>query len=215
MKKPVKYIIIITAGLIAGFLISSVIFTATGFSLFGAGKKENPHSARKNNQELISFALRAVDNIKQGDFQALSQIVHPELGVVFSPYATITLSTNKCFQAEQIALFGTDSKLYVWGVYAGSGEPIEMTAAGYFAEFVFDKDYTAAPVIGVNQIIKSGNALENISDVLPDAKFIDFHIHGNDKENGEDYAWSSLRLGFEEFEGNLWLTVILHSEMAE
>ena len=215
MKKTVKYIIFIVAGLIAGFLISSVIFTATGFSLFGAGSEERSHSVKKNNQELISLALRAVDNIKHNDFQALSQIVHPELGVVFSPYATITLTTNKCFPAEHIALFGTDSKLYVWGVYAGSGEPIELTVADYFAEFVFDRDYTAATVIGVNQIIKSGNALENIADVLPDVKFIDFHIPGSEKDSAEDYDWSSLRLGFEEFEGSLWLTVILHSEIAE
>ena len=203
------------SGFVAGFIVATVICTVTGFTLFGDERETPVLPATKGNTELTSFALSVVEDIKNGDFQALSQVAHPELGVLFSPSATITLSTNKCFQGEQIAAFGTDTTLYVWGVLTGSGEPIELTVADYFAQFVFDRDYSAAPVIGVNRIIRSGNALENMTELLPDVKFIDFHVPGTEKESTEDYDWGSLRLGFEEYDGFLWLTVILHSGWAE
>jgi len=215
LKKPVLYVLFIAAGLIAGFVIAAVLYLTTGFSLFG-GKPEVPSfSVNTGNQELVKLAMGAAEDIKNNDFQALSQIVHPELGVVFSPYATITLSTNKCFLAEQIAAFGTDTKSYVWGVHTGSGEPIELTVADYFAQFVFDRDYTVAPIIGINHTIRSGNALENITDVFPDVKYVDFYIPGTERDSAGNCDWSSLRLGFEVYEGSLRLTVIVHNEWAE
>ena len=215
MKKPVSCVLCIIAGVIVGFVIAGVVYAATGFSLFKEEREKPIVSSKTGNTQLAEVALRVVGIIKDGDYEALSLIAHPEFGVVFSPYATITLSTNKCFQAEHIAAFDTDTKLYVWGVYTGSGEPIELTVADYFAHFVFDRDYTAASVIGVNQIIRSGNALENITDIFRGVRFVDFHIPGSDKDSAEDYDWSTLRLGFEEYEDNLWLTVILHSGWAE
>jgi hypothetical protein len=60
-------------------------------------------------------------------------------------------------------------------------------------------------------IVMSGNSLENIKEVFPNARFVDFHIPGTDQESG-GLDWSSIRLGFEHDEGELKLTVILHSE---
>jgi len=202
----------VIAGIVAGVLISSIIYATTGFSLFGRVRENPTSSADLSNAELAALAFGVLDNIKEGDFKALSQVAHPELGIVFSPCATITLATNKCFQAEQIALFGTDTNLYVWGVHTGSGEPIELTPVDYFAGFVFDRDYTSASVVGINYVVRSGNALENITDVLTDVQFVDFYIPGTEKDGGEEYDWSTLRLGFEEYDGSLWLTVILRSE---
>lgn len=205
----------VLCGVIAGVIIASALFVATGFSIFGKIHNEPKTPVDSDNSELITLAYRVLGYIKDGDFDALSKTVHPEFGVVFSPRATVTLSTNRYFQAEQVALFGTDTNMYVWGVLSGSGDPIEMTPKDYFAKFVFDKDYTAAPIIGVNHIVRSGNALENITDVFPNVKYVDFHVTGSGKDSAGDLAWSSLRLGFEEYEGNLWLTVIIHSEWTE
>ena len=211
LKKPLLYSLLIVAGAVAGALICGVIFLTAGLSVFGSSNNGPDASAEGKNAELTAIAYRAASYLKDGDFIALSKAAHPEFGIVFSPYAEINFSTNKCFQTEQIELFGKDTKLYIWGVYAGSGEPIELTVADYFAEFVFDRDYTAAPVVGVNTIIKSGDAPENITDVSADVQFVDFHIPGGDKDNGGDDHWSTLRLGFERYEGKLWLTVIMHS----
>ena len=215
MKKPLVGALSIVAGVVAGILIAGVIFATTGFSIFGKIRENPTSSAEVRNNELTALAYNILSDLEDGDFQALSLAAHPEYGVVFSPYATITLSKSKCFQSEQIALFGSDTNAYVWGVYAGSGEPIEMTVADYLAQFVLYRDYSASAILGVNRIVRKGNALENITDVFPNLQFVDFHIPGNADNDGEDCAWSSLRLGFEEYDGSLWLTVILSSRWTD
>jgi len=200
------------AGLIVGVLISSALFAITGFSLFGGAREKSPAADDVVYAGLTAMAYDVLEYIKDEDYVALSRFAHPELGVVFSPCATVTLSANKCFDAGQIAAFGTDTNLYVWGVSNGHGEPIEMTPSDYFARYVFKKDYTTAPLIGVNSIVRSGNALENISDVFPGIQFVDFHIPGDEVNSAADLNWSSLRLGFEEYDGRLWLAVISYSE---
>lgn len=211
MKKPIKYMLTVLAGVAAGIVIASVVYAATGFSLIKKKDETVATSADSNSAALTALAYSILGKIKDGDFASLSQVVHPEYGVVFSPHATINLLTNKCFTAEQIAAFGTDTQLYVWGVYT-TGEPIELTPAGYFAQFVTDKDYSNAAIIGINRIVRSGDALDNISEVFTDAQFIDYYIPGSENGAGEDDGWRSLRLGFEEYEGELRLTVILHSQ---
>lgn len=192
-------------------MISSLLYVMTGYSLFKSAP-DTPASANDIcNAELTKLAYTVLEYIEQRDYAGLSQVAHPEYGVVFSPYATVSLATNKCFQTKQIAAFDTDQTVYVWGVHEGTGEPIEMTPESYLTEYVLDKDYIGASVIGVNRIVKSGNALENITEVFPDVKFVDFHIPGGEKDSTDDFGWSSLRLGFEEYEGKQWLTVILNS----
>ena len=168
-------------------------------------------SAATGNASLTALAFDVLGSIETRDYPALSRFAHPEYGVVFSPYATISLSANKCFKSEQIAAFGTDTAVYVWGVFDGIGEPIELTPADYFARFVYDKSFVKAPLLGVNYIVKTGNALENINDEFPGVQFVDFHCPGPD-DAPDGMGWSSLRLGFEEYDGRLRLTLILHSE---
>ena len=193
-------------------MITSAVFAAVKPSIFDGAHEKHPSTAVINNAELTALAYDVLGHIRDGDFAALSQLAHPDYGVVFSPYTTVTLSTNRRFSAEQIVLFGSDNSTYVWGVHNATGEPIEMTPVDYFAEFVFPRDYFAdASIIGLNRIVKSGNALENILDEFPGVRFVDFHISGGEKDTPEEFDWSSLRLGFEEHEGSLWLTVILRS----
>ena len=205
-------IVFLVAGVAAGFLLSAVIHFTTGFTLFGKPDDISSLSAKASNGELIELGFQVIEAMQNGDFREISQIVHPKFGVVFSPYATINFNTNQCFFPEQVALFGSDRQLYVWGVYLGSGEPIELSVADYVSEFVLDRDYSLASVIGVNNIVRSGNALENITEVGSGVRFVDFHIPGSDKNGSDSASWSSLRLGFEEHDGSLWLTVILHSK---
>jgi len=202
----------ILVGVIIGIVISNVLFITMGYSLFGRVPEQSASTVVTNNEELISLSYSVLGNINDKDYPALSRVAHPEFGVVFAPCATVNLTTNKCFRADQIAAFSSDSTVYVWGVQEGTGEPIEMMAVDYFAEYVSCRAYNCAPVIGVNRIVKSGNALENIKDIFPDVKFVDFHIPSGEKNATEDYGWTSLRLGFEEYEGKLWLTVIMNSK---
>lgn len=162
------------------------------------------------NDELVNLAFYTINCIKNGDYESLADLVHPEYGVVFSPYSNITLSSSQCFTGQQVANIANDTNAYIWGVMDGSGDPISMTPSEYFNDFVFDADYTIVPEIGVDYIIKSGNSLENISDVFPNSRYVEFHFPGT-----EDYDyldWSTLRICFEEYNGTLRLTAIIHSE---
>jgi len=215
LKKPFPRILLMLIGVIGGLVIACAVFIATGHSFFVKTPEKPPSSANVNNADLTALAYSVLEHIRDGDFVALSQVAHPDYGVVFSPYTTVTLSTNRRFSAEQIALFDTDHSIYVWGIYNGTGEPIELTPASYFAEFVLPRDYyTEASVIGINRVVGSGNALENVLDEFPGLRFVDFHIPGGEKDTAEELDWSSLRIGFEEHEGSLWLTVILRSTWA-
>ncbi len=217
MKKFFTYVLLIIIGIAVGLGLSLAAFSMTGDTLFNRvlGISSKPEmvsvSTGPANVGLMEYAYDILGYIKAEDYNALSQAVHPEYGVVFSPYATINLSSNKRFTAVQVGGFSEDKNKYVWGKYDGIGDPIELTPSEYFKMFVFERDFTLAPEIGVNTIIKTGNSLENIKETFPNACFIDFHIPGTDPD-AAGLDWSSLRLGFEEYKGELKLTVILHSQ---
>lgn len=215
MKKSFPRILLLIACVVGGFIISGALYAFTGFSIFGKVHEDVQKPSDAGNAELTSLAYKVLAYIKDGDYEMLAETVHPEYGVVFSPCATVTLLTNRYFRPEQIAAFGDDMNAYVWGVRNGSGEPIEMTPADYFANYVFDKDYSAANIIGVDHVVRSGNALENIMDIFPGVRFVDFYVPGSERDPSDVLTWSSLRLGFEEYEGALWLTVIIHSAWTE
>ena len=155
------------------------------------------------------LAFSVLEYIGDEDFASLSKMVHPEFGVVFSPYATINLTTDRRFNVDQIASLGADTNTYVWGVYNGSGRPIQLTPAEYLDEFVPAANHMDSVIIGINRIIRSGNALENMTDVFPNVKFVDFHIPSG--ESPEELEWVSLRLGFEEYNGILKLVAVVYS----
>lgn len=199
----------ILSGIIAGAIIVSVIYAFTGLTMFNAAQKTDVSADNLENADLTMLAYSVLRYIRDEDFLALSRTVHPEFGVVLSPQATINLSTDRRLSAQQVATLDTDTRVYVWGVRNGSGEPIMLTPSEYFAEFVPAAFYIDATVIGVNQIVRSGNALENITDVFPDVRFVDFHMPGEDPL--EEFGWSSLRLGFEEYNGEFRLITIAYS----
>jgi len=200
----------IFSGVIAGIAISIAIYMLTGFSFLSTvEQKKVTISVDAQNADVSMLAYTVLSYIRDDDYLALSRVVHPEFGVVLSPSATINLTTDRRFSAEQIAVLDTDSNIYVWGVYNGSGEPIELTPSEYFDKYIAAACHLDAAIIGVNQIVRSGNALENITDIFPNVKFVDFHIPGG--EHSDDHDWRSLRLGFEEYEDSLRLIVITHS----
>ena len=186
-----------------------MVFALTGFYLFGESQRRTVPIENAESADMTMLAYRILEYIKDDDFASLSYVVHPEYGVVFSPSATINLTTDRHFSASQIVKFDSDTSAYVWGVYNGRGEPIELTPAEYFAEFVPAADFLDAKIIGINQIVRSGNALENITEVFPNVQFIDFHLSGG--ELMEEFGWSSLRLGFEEYDGYYKLMLIAYS----
>lgn len=163
------------------------------------------------NTSAVKFACDVVEALKARDYDALSQMIHPKKGVVFTPYSNVDLSANLKFTPEQIAALSSDTTEYVWGFYDGAGTPIELTMSEYFAKFVFNVDYTAAPIIGVNKVVQTGNSLENVLQVFPNAKFVEFHYPSLDTElQGMD--WCSLKVVFEKYENTYKVVALVHSQ---
>jgi hypothetical protein len=148
--------------------------------------------------------------LKQSDMTTLNAYIHPDKGLLFSPYAHIDTSSAKVFQADGLPPF-TDSTVYNWGAYDGSGEPISLTFKQYFEKFVYDKDFLASESVGADEIKGEGNTLVNIKEVFPGSFVMDYYFSGFD----EQYAgmdWESLILVLEELNGAWYLSAIVHSQ---
>lgn len=164
-----------------------------------------PEAPAASPPSLLSTALTVITLLKNDDMMGLAPYVHPTLGLRFSPYSYIDMANDQVFTAAQIPGLLADPTVYTWGSFDGSGDPIQLTPAAYFADFVYDEDYANPHMIGNNTIIGTGNTLNNLVTVYPTASFVEFHFTGFDPQySGMD--WSSLRLIFENVGGN-WLLI--------
>lgn len=212
-KRVLTAIIAFIAGALAICLI--IGFTGGRFALLipgvnsGGELKAGSIPLKASGSELVAASYEILDYIKNGEYEKISKISHRETGVLFSPYATISATASRVFSASEIKSLGRDKQSYVWGVFDGSGEPIDMTPNEYFTRFVFDRDFTTARQIGVDTVVRSGNSLENITEVFPEMRFVDFYTPST---TADDLGWKSLRLGFLPYDDCLMLSLILHSE---
>lgn len=164
--------------------------------------------------EVVSAEEKAntvVQTLKEKDMSVFSDYVHPTKGVRFSPYSHVDKDKDLVFTAEDVKQLMTDETVYTWGVFDGSGEPIEMTFAAYYERFVYDEDYVNAEEVSVNEQLGQGNTIDNSQEVYPNAKVVEYHFSGFDPEYaGMD--WRSLRVVLEH-EGDEWFVVaIIHDE---
>ncbi|WP_163536189.1 hypothetical protein [Gracilibacillus sp. YIM 98692] len=164
----------------------------------------------KKDTQLTSTAENVLDAIARQDFQNLANYVHPEKGVLFSPYVHVT-EDAVVFEQEEVASFFENNKVYTWGIYDGSGKVIEFTPSEYYEEFIYDKNYLEeADEVLINERKQRGNMVNNIDEVFPDADVVEFHIPP-EESGGMD--WASLNLVFEKMDSNEWkLVAIVHDQ---
>lgn len=172
---------------------------------------EEDENIHKNPVNGVKFAVNALEDIKAGDMASLSDHVHPEKGLRFSPYFNIDTKNDLVFTAQQVAELMQNSEVFHWGSYDGTGKPIDLTFKNYYSVFVYDHDFMNADLIGNNHPIGSGNAVDNIKEAYPESDFVEFHFTGFDSEF-EGIDWSSLRLVFEKEEGEWYLVGIVHGQ---
>lgn len=161
--------------------------------------------------EVEAKSKMAVTALKEKDMQKLSTLVHPVKGVLFSPYSSIELESDMVFTKEKIPNLLNLKELYNWGDYDGSGDTINLTFAQYYDKFVYDKDFANAEKVSYNEIQQTGNSLVNIKDVYPQGHFIDYYLSGSNPDYG-GLDWASLRLVFEQYNGQWYLVCIAHGQ---
>ncbi len=173
-----------------------------------ASDAQTPSSAASP-PTLLMTSLAVAQLLADGDMAGLAPYVHPTLGVRFTPYSMIDTTNDLVFTTAQIPNILTDPTVYTWGSFDGSGDPIALTPAAYFTQFVTDQDFVNPHMIGNNTAIGTGNSINNLVTAYPTASFVEFHFTGFDPQYG-GIDWASLRLVFENVGGNWLLIGIVH-----
>ena len=76
---------------------------AANFAVSGQDSSSAPAQFNsKDNFLLLDSACSAALAMQQRDWDALSSLVHPELGVTFTPYSTVEPDVDQNFSAKQI-----------------------------------------------------------------------------------------------------------------
>lgn len=184
------------------------------------GWANSAYLARQVGQVSEPVAMRAaaiIQAVRAKDLDALSQSVHPQKGVRFSPYPYVVIGSDSesgadlVFSAAELPSLAEDPTVYQWGTYDGSGEPIQMTFNEYWERFVYDADFAQPHLIGFDEAIGQGNMINNIAQVYAQGIVIEYHFRGFDPAY-EGLDWRSLRLVLEEH-GETWALVgIVHAE---
>ncbi|MCC5910011.1 MAG: hypothetical protein JJT76_06190 [Clostridiaceae bacterium] len=163
-------------------------------------------------EEIIKETVdRLIHAVSEKDAETISDFVHPDKGIRFTPYTHVSLEDDIVFNQEEMKDFFKDEEVYLWGHYDGKGHEISLTPAEYYEEFIYSEDFTEAEEIGYNEILSSGNMLENQFEVYEKPIVVEYYFSGFDPDYvGMD--WRSLRLVFEEYEGDWKLVGMIHNQ---
>jgi len=148
--------------------------------------------------------------LKDKKLKELAEYINPQSALLFSPYAYVGEDSYVVNKEAYLELLESD-QLHIFGFYDGSGEPIELTFDEYYSKFIYNADYANAPQIAYNQFLASGNSLNNLKEVYPDAHFVEYYFSGFDKKY-EGMDWQTLRLVFQKMDKQFYLIAIVHDQ---
>lgn len=153
----------------------------------------------------------AILAIKNKDTKKLSNLVYPDKGVRFSPYAYVDIEKDLILPRENVLNFFEDQTVYSWGTYDGIGTLINLAPKEYHNKFIYDADFVNAKEISYNRTIGSGNTINNAFEVYLNTIIVEYHFPGFDP-TFEGMDWRSLRLVFEK-KGNAWYLIgMIHDQ---
>lgn len=171
----------------------------------------NSNNQGSSDNKLALRIMDVINSIKNREMSKLASYTHPEKGLRFSPYGYIDVNAGKVFTADEVKGLKENNQAYTWGSYDGSGEPINMNFNDYYEKFIYDKDFANPQIIGNNTAVSQGNSLNNIKEVYPKGYFVELHFKGFDPKNS-GIDWESLKLVFEEKDGEWYLVSIIHDQ---
>lgn len=161
---------------------------------------------------VLDAAAEVIAAMRARDGERLARLVHPELGVRFSPYAFVDTERDRVLSRAEIQELWTDQRPYAWGFADGTGEPIELTPAQYVERFVIDRDFSRPGLVSVNNDRASGNTTNNAAAVYPQGTRVEYYLERGPGEGTPELEWAALRLVFEEQDGSWLLIAVIHDE---
>ncbi|MNW47038.1 hypothetical protein [Paenibacillus peoriae] len=172
------------------------------------GDELTPEEAQK---VIASRAEQVIRALKDSNMKKLKGLVHPKKGVRFSPDATIQVNGDLLFKGKELEQLIRSDKVYEWGSYDGSGNPIKLTFQEYLNSFIYDRDYANAERKAYNQFIMHSSSTDNLREIYPHAIFVEYNFSkGVGSSDISELMWSSLRIIFEYYKGEWYLVGISH-----
>lgn len=168
-----------------------LIFTVSALGVFAQSKEKT---------EVLRVSSQVVTALKAKNMNKLAGFVHPTKGARFSPYGYID-KKDLVFKANQLKNLLRSKKVYRWGEYDESEEPIKMTFAKYYQEFVYDYDFAKPDKINYNLKQNNGIMINNIAEFYPKGVEVEYFFEGTDER-----MHGSLRLVYEK-QGTKWYLV--------
>lgn len=161
---------------------------------------------------LINVSLKILDAVKKRNYDTLASFIHPEYGVLFSPYAYIDTTDSQVLLPDRLIQISKQMDKINWGSAWDQGmEPELLTIDEYFSKHVYDVDFLNAPVVSINEFKSRGTDLNNIKDIFPECNVVEFFFPGFEEKN-EGMDFRGLRLIFQFYNNRPCLVAIVHDE---
>lgn len=171
-----------------------------------AATAENPH------QTVLKTAKQVVTALQKHDAESLAAFIHPKKGVRFSPYSYVDPHNDRKLKAVQISQLFAESPSFVWGSYDGSGDPIKLSPIKYLKRFVLNRDFSRPDEVHINEDIHRGTTANNIAEIYPNSKRVEYFIKPTVQDGAEQNDWASLTLVFEQVGQTWYLVGIIHGQ---
>jgi hypothetical protein len=171
----------------------------------------SPKVASVDSATLVQRAKEILQFAAKKEYAKIADYIHPTKGIRFSPYTYVDTAEHKHFTAAEFReqVEKNAKKKVLWGTSDPLGEDILLTVEGYFKEFGYDKKYLEEGSFGFNQVIGSSTVINNIEEAYPGATFVEAYWVPKDEEKAP-YEWGSVRLVFEEVNGQSYLVGWIH-----
>lgn len=162
------------------------------------------------------LADQTIAAIAEEDWETLSQLVHPQHGVRFSPYAQVDLKSDVVLSRKEVAGLSKDTKVRKWGMHAFSGEPLELKFQEYRKKYIYDGDYAQATrdrlkIVTGSNLSEVFGAGSNLPEVFRDRE-VDFFEYFVPETKAGKKDWRRLRLVFERTNSKWYLVGVVHSD---
>lgn len=145
-----------------------------------------------------------------GDFEKLQLFMHPTKGTVFSATPFIDMTESVQPMPNDLLTLTASSEKFVWGIGEATGEPIELSFAEYYHQYITSVNYRESYIeVNYGLIPNRGNASLNYKELFPTTIAVEYFYPGTETYEGLDY--SSLILVFEKYEESYYLVAVMNS----
>ena len=195
------------------YLLLLLLAPMSVYATFGpedSGDYLSSSSVTASQQQIVQDAIYIKQALVYQNYAAIAPLIHPTRGVRFSMYAYVDPQTDKMFSRAQFEQYLKASRIkFTWGQKDGTGD-IYITPLPNYLKVWVDGNKCKAIAPTLNTFQGYGNSLNNLTEIYPNANFVEFYYSGSEQYDGMD--WRALRLVFEEYKGKRYLVAIVNDQ---